>query len=217
MRKATCLVLVLALVGCYVGDGRICCDDIATLLVKIGKGYTPEAFREWVAQTYRLPLESVTVEARPDERLHVVRWQKRGVEYSAGLEQGILMDVGLASGRVSADRVIACLGQPARYRAHYDWNIPGNHLSLDLIFPEQGVLVHGWRFFRSRPKRPAPIKSHFPIRSFFLTQPASVEQILYEIYGGKPSGLYEQMLQEYKPWPGAWEDIVIEIDPNLQQ
>ena len=214
------LMLVLLLVVCAYGKPRKPgpgCEEIATLRAQIGSELSPDSFREWVAQTYRLPLESITMETRADGQHHVIRWGKHDVSYTASLERLVLVHIGYSLARTSADRVIACLGEPEWYSAQYKWDIPGNQLGLDLIFPEQGVLVHGWRFFRSRPKQPPAIDGHFPILSFIFEQPTSAEQILYEIYGGKPSGLYEQVLQEYKPWPGEWEEIVIEIDPSLQQ
>ena len=213
------LMLVLLLVVCAYGKPRKPgpgCEEIATLRAQIGSELSPDSFREWVAQTYRLPLESITVETRADGQHHVIRWGKHDVSYTASLERLVLVHIGYSLAWTSADRVIACLGEPEWYSAQYKWAIPGHALHCALLFPDQGILAHDAKFLRSRPMQPPPINGHFPISGFVFKQPGSAEQILYQIHGHN-SAHYEEVLQEYKPWPGEWEDIVIEIDPNLQQ
>ena len=218
MQRLVYLMLILLLAGCaYVRPGKPSCEEITTLRAQIGRELSPELFRAWVAQTYRLPLESITVETRADGQEYAIHWKKHGVWYSASLERRVLVDVRRHGPKaISADRVIACLGEPEWYSAQYKWAIPGHALHCALLFPDQGILAHDAKFLRSRPMQPPPINGHFPISGFVFKQPGSAEQILYQIHGHN-SAHYEEVLQEYKPWPGEWEDIVIEIDPSLQQ
>lgn len=230
MKHLVYLSLILMLAGCVPTLERPSCSEIANLRAQIGKEISPESFRQWVSQTYQMPLESITVDITPNEQTHIVHWREVTrvwlivrweeivqVWYAAALEQGVVDDIRVSGGSIPANKVLACLGKPAWYGAWYKDDLPGTQLSLNLLFPDQGVLAHGAKFFGSSPKQPPPISEAFPLSSFLFMQPGSVEQVLHHIYYHPTRSLYEQMLREHKPWPGRWEDIVVEIDPSLHQ
>jgi len=225
MKYLVYLFLILMLAGCTVSPlERPNCNEIVNLRAQIGKAISPDSFREWVSQSYHMPLETITVNMTPDGRTYVVHWREvtrvwaivkweeiEQLEYSAAIEQLGVDDIRVAGGSVPASKVLACLGEPARYRARYERNVEGNQLSFDLLFSEQGVLAWGAKFFRTSLKQPPLINDTFPLTGFIFTRPGTVEQILHDIY---LSSFY-QMLREYKPWPGKWEDIMVEIDPSI--
>jgi hypothetical protein len=225
MKYLVYLFLILMLAGCTVSPlERPNCNEIVNLRAQIGKAISPDSFREWVSQTYHIPLETITVDVLENRQRHVVHWNEVSrvwsivkweevvqVWYSATIEGLVVDDIRVAGGSVPASKVLACLGEPARYRARYERIVEGNQLSFDLLFPDQGILADGARFFRSDLRQPPPISDAFPLTGFIFTRPGTVEQILHDIY---LSSFY-QMLREYKPWPGKWEDIMVEIDPSI--
>lgn len=228
-RFAYCsLLLILLLTGCTVPQlERPRCEEIANLRAQIGKEVSPESFREWVSQTYHIPLETITVDVLENGQRHVVHWNEVTrvwsivkweevvqVWYSATIEGLVVENIRVGGGSVPASKVMACLGKPARYRAWYRRIVEGNQLSLSLLFADQGILAVGARFFRSDLRQPPPISDAFPLTGFTFTRPGSAEQLFHRIYSSEG---YEQMLREHRPWPDSWEDIVIGIDPNLRQ
>lgn len=224
MRRLALLILVLLLGSCtyltYLGQKELSCEEIATLRAQVGKEFSLESLRRWIHETYQVPLESIWVATTPDGQTHIVHWgDANRTYYYASLHQPELVvdDITFGGVRGSAGSLIACLGEPALYEAWYKFDPPAyaNHLHITLLFPEQGVLASGARFFRSRPKEPPPINDDFPIEFIRFIRPGTAEQVLNNLYGHLPTNLYEQALRNYKPWPGNWQDIVIEIDPSI--
>ena len=221
VRKVVYLILILLLVSCAdFGRKRLSCEELTLLRAQVGKEFSLESFRLWVHETYRVPLESIWIATTKDGQVHIAHWgDPNRTYYSATLEamagQLVVDDITFGGVRGSADGIVACLGEPGLYSASYKFDPPANAnaLHVRLLFPEQGVLASGAKFFRSRPKQPPPIRGDFPIDFIRFFRPGTAEQILDRLFGGSPA-LYEQALQEHKPWPGKWEDIVVEIDPN---
>jgi hypothetical protein len=219
MRRLACVVLALLLVGCrLMARGQVSCDRIKVLQAQVGTETSLDQFRQWIRQTYSFVLGDSWVDSIREGEVHIVRWRKLEVDYTAVLEHLMIVDVAVSfpGGVISPEDVIGCLGQPERYRASYNSDIPGYALHLDLLFPDHGVLAGGATWLRSRPREPPPIDRGHPIQDLRFVLPGTAEQVLYEVYGAW-ADVYEQMLKEYKPWPEKWEDIVIEIDPSISQ
>ena len=217
MRKFIILPLALFLAACVIAPPQPGCEEITTLRSQISKVVSPEQFRAWIVQAYQVSPESIKEDIPTGGQDHLIRWKQDGVWYTAEIEQGVLVDITRTAGRIAADHVIACLGLPNQYKAEYGWHFVGNELGLSLLFSDAGVLAEGAEFLRSRPKQPPAIDGVFPISTFIFTRPGSAEEVLRQVYGSWGADIYEKRLKEYKPWPGRWEDIVIDIDPNLQE
>jgi len=220
MKRWIYLLFVLLLVACAPVKQRSCNEiSAAALRLILFKEITVDDLLTRIAQTYHVPSESIRVDMISNGIFQRITWTTEGIQYNVYIEESVATGAVLLYewGRPSADQVIACLGTPERYRAEYTWDIPGNQLGFDLLFPAQGILAFGVEFLRSRPKEPPPIKGSFRLYGFDITQPGSGEQILREIYCQGSADLCERMLQKYKPWPQDWQNIVIEIDPGLHQ
>jgi len=185
------------------------------LRTQISKEIAPEQFHHWIRETYQLSSESIEVITAKSGQTNTFSWKKDAIWYTAVLEKSVLVDVVLLNeGRaMSADHTIACLGAPERYRALYERIVEGTQLSLDMLFPAQGILAAGAQFPRSMPKQPPAINGDFPIRDFRFVQPGSAEEVLRRVF--YTNDVYESALREYRSWPGNWQDIVIEIAPSI--
>ncbi len=222
MRRFTYLALVVLVAACtQVGQEQPNCEHLTAtaLRERISKEISPEQFRAWISATYRVPEENIQVDATRTGKSRIFNWKAGGIWYTAVIEGSALTDVELLyeRQRPSADQVIACLGAPEQYRASYGWDIPGNNLHLDLLFPGQGILAFGAQFQSLRPKEPPPITGRFRISDMRIVRTGSVDEVLRQIYGGSSAELYEKMQREYKSWPDDWKAIEIEIDPKVRQ
>lgn len=217
MRKLLYLVVVLLAASCiYVRPEQMSCDEMKVLQGQIGRNITVESFRTWISEKYQLARESVTAEVFEYGGAHYyVKWQRGRFAYTTWLSATSVEEVSIDGELASLERVMACLGKPAQYRASYTDDIPGTHLSLDLFFSDQGALVYGYEFYRSRPKLPPPISGDFPTTGIFFMKPRSTEEMVFRIFGGgNRSGaadIHEQILKEVKPWPEKWADIVVAV------
>lgn len=190
------------------------CDELSAvaLRARIGHTVSGEQLQEWVRQVYQLSATEVLVDVVQPDRLETVEWQRDGTAY-----RGVIQDTRLSFVRLtytgrqpSAERIVACLGMPARYRATYESQVDGNQLGLVLLFPAAGVSVDGGQFTSIRQKEPPLVTGAFPIGGLTLVAPGSVEQVLCAIYCGQSRELYERMLRDFNPWPDGWENIVVD-------
>ena len=217
MRRLLYLVVVLLAASCiYVRPEQMSCDETRVLQEQIGRNIPVESFRTWISEKYQLARESVTAEAFEYGGAHYyVSWQKGRIAYTAWLSATSIEEVSIDGEFASLDRIMACLGKPAQYRASYTDDIPGTHLNLNLFFSDQGAFAYGYEFYRSRPKLPPSINGDFPIASIMFMKPRSTEEIVFRIFGGgNRSGaadIHEQVLKEVKPWPEKWTDIVVTV------
>ncbi len=116
----------------------------------------------------------------------------------------------------TAGAVIECLGAPRAYRARYALGQDGtNHpLSIHLFIPNQGAAVYAYTYGKAIP--PPALDDSIPVSSIEYVLPARDENLtiarLLEGYGQEYRKLLESQL---KPWPEAWENIQVDIDPAL--
>jgi hypothetical protein len=218
MAKLIRLAVILTLVGCTnLWPARLDCKQVAgsDLRSKIGEVTSAEQLRVWIGNAYQLPASRIQADVIRSGQLETVEWQKGGITYRGYVKGGHLTDVTVSYGsrRPSAGQVIACLGTPERYQASYEQNVEGNQLSLDLLFAAEGTLAYGARFMHIDRKQPPPVDGSFPIFGLAIVEPGTADQVLREIYESNET--YEQMLRAYRPWPGDWQSVVIDIDPAL--
>ncbi len=222
MQKLICLALIvmLALASCTaVQPTTLDCDQLTggPLRAQIGKAMPSEQLRKWASDTFHLPISGIRAEVLSPGILETVEWQRDGITFRSTIEGGKLVDVRVSYGarQPPADRLIACLGTPERYRASYEQMVEGNQLGLDLLFASEGGLAYGGKVMRIEQKQPPLLDGTFPISGLTMVEPGTADQVLREIWGEQSNGTYEQMLRTSKPWPGEWKSIVIDIDPAI--
>lgn len=218
MRALTCLVIAVLLASCtYLAQPD--CDVIraSALRAQLKQESSIEQFKTWIMHTYGVASDSIFAARSRDREYWDVQWQVAGRRYDLALSNGRLDDrAGMSFERrkPSANQVIVCLGAPTLYYARYNWDLGQYALSLTLLFPDQGILASGAKYFYPKPEQTPVIKGDFPISHLTFVLPGSAEQVLQEIYI-EGSVSMEPSIPEYQPWPGNWQDIVIETDPNI--
>jgi hypothetical protein len=221
MRKVIPLLLILVLAGCIpMLQPQRDCDEVSAVQLRglFAGQYSVDQFRAWAARTYGISAEEVQVEPASKEKDDwSIHWAMAGATYAAGLRGSKVLGAGVTYGSnpPSADRVLSCLGAPGEYRAAFDKMVEASQLSLDLLFPAQGILASGARFAAFNQRQPPPLNENFAVSSFVVVPPGSAEQVLRQVYGGLSNDQYEKVVREFKPWPGDWENLQIQIDPAI--
>lgn len=213
------LLLSVILAGCAdIGTAQPDCDEISALRIKISTVMTPEKFKMWVEETYHLPAEGVTltpITQLPQLHSSIVRWRQNGLWYSAGFEESIITNIGVTAKRLSAGDLIACLGKPEYYAATYGLTGEGMmELDFNLLFPNQGVVAGGAKFYPTNTEQPPAITGDFPVNSLMFRQPGSADDLLQRQFGLYPQETYIQIVKSYKSWTGHWDSI--KIEPKIQ-
>lgn len=221
MRTLVWLAVGLLLAGCtYWGEANCEAMQAAALRAQLGKVTSIEQFEAWIADTYHVtPTAIRAIRAVDDRNYWTVYWDVTGRTYRAELDNGtVSQSAGMSYERrkPSADQVIACLGTPALYYARYNWDLGKYALHLYLLFPDQGILASGAKYFYPKPEYVPPIDGDFPIWHLGFGPSGSAEQVLHRIYIENSVSIVPS-IPEYKPWLGKWEGIVVEIDPRLRQ
>jgi len=207
------LAMVMLLVGCNL-FGPPDCEVIkaAALRAQFNQEASLDQFKEWVANTYHVSSNAIRVIPSVDDRDYwTIYWEVAGQTYEITLDDG-RVDQGarmLFNRNVPAAQVISCLGTPTQYYARYSWDLGQYALHLMLLYPDQGILATGARYFYPKPNQIPTIEDTFGISWLTFGPPGWTEQLQQSALN--PDG------EPYRPWPGNWQDIVIEIDPRVRQ
>ncbi len=214
MRCLVCLLASLLLIGCMPTQKPVTCDEIVNFRAQIGKTFTRESLRAWIHDTYQIPLESIRENTLADGQSLSLHWgDPDRVYYSVTLNQYVIEDTMFGRPQASVGDLTHCLGQPAAYRATYKRVPSGNELGLTLVYPDSGVLAAGTRIFHAQLKQPPSVGTDFPVWYLRFVKPGTTDQVLSEIYIAGWGQANDGILQQYKPWPGNWSDIAVDIDP----
>jgi len=221
MRTFVWLIVGLLLTGCTYPGGPDCeAMQAVALQAQLGRETTIEQFEAWISETYHVVPKAIrAIRAVDDRNYWTVYWDVTGRTYQAELDNGkVSKSAGMSFERrkPSADQVIACLGTPTLYYARYNWDLGKYALHLYLLFPDQGILASGAKYFYPKPEYVPPIDGDFPIWHLGFGPSGSAEQVLHRIYIENSVSIVPS-IPEYKSWPGKWEGIVVEIDPRLRQ
>lgn len=109
IRAAVVLLLGILLSGCNnIGAVHPLCDEIVILRTQIARAGSPEQLRTWIADTYRITLDSIQVDPLP-QQAHLLQWQSDGLWYNMTLANGVVAAIGADARGLSATDVIACL------------------------------------------------------------------------------------------------------------
>lgn len=219
MRLVIVLALAVSLASCVPITAWTLtdCDGLtgSALHSQMGTEIDIQQFIAWIMETYEVPNEAVKMESWKDTV--IVEWDTDRIRYSVVISEALLDEVALYYKTLTPQvgQIVECLGAPAYYKATYQLGAnPGNQLSASFLYPSDGILISGSRFLRLRPEVPPAITGEFRVLALGHVRPGSKEDVLSRIYGGSP-GLYEEMLTQYKPWPGSWDEITIDIDTSL--
>ncbi len=237
MTKLWCLFALLfsmTLAGCTTIGPVRSCDEIALSALQplMHEAMPAERVVEQIRKIYQLPPESVTVHrvealstAAPwlNEKYQVgdtiVSWGKDEARYVLTIGNERITGIGVMYDQhaPSTDQVIRCLGTPEKYWAFYSPGpLPTKRLAqLHMFFPASGVIASAVRFGDG--ERPPRFDGNARVPDFLFVPPGSGEEAIARFLSDRPDDMRQQIAQQLKPWPGNWEDIVIEIDPSLRQ
>lgn len=218
MRNILCFLLVCLLAACTRDrPNLISCDQIAILRSEIGKEATPEQFQKWVSRTYQLAnsavaVEGTTVEAVKRGTVSFVSWHIGNFQYVAQLDSRVVLRFLVSGTDASTDSLISCLGTSAWYFVHSSGAERGAQRTVELFFPDHGIVLHGWYYVPfGAQSRPLLNRDRLSWHLMFM-RPGSVEQLVGDYYDYDPA-LARDVLRQIKPWPGDWSKI--EFPPYL--
>jgi hypothetical protein len=159
----------------------------------------------WICDLHHLAPQEIS--RRRDRDLLSLDWQKEGVWYTAGLQKSALLfiNVRFEPGQLPARRVIACLGSPHWYQAWYDSYVNMNFSSvhLTMVFPSRAVIAYASNYFSSASTDPPAINDSLPVT-------------LISIFGSRwQEG--ERVLGKALPWPGAIQQLQVEVILHLER
>lgn len=215
MRHCFYLLLVFLLTACTLTKSRSC-DEISAAALRsiLLKETSTEQLLIWITHTYHVSPQDVRIDADQRRTFQIFVWETDDVSYTIHMRGSTPTGamIWYNSRPLFAGQVINCLGAPERYYASYKRDVEATKLELEMLFPDQSIRAEGWKFFRwIRPIRPA-IDETLPIYRLSVGKLISVEEML----GRAPrSDEAESESRKYQPWPGNWQDIVIEIDPSI--
>lgn len=199
------------------------CEQITWLQQQIGITTSPETIRNSVRTAFSLPLEAVRVvhsavdgTVMNSDEAEFVRWlDQRKLAFVIHLDaQGQVVRIDNSNMRTPGDNLLACLGQPVQYYSYAAWEENGPHHRLHLFFPGRGVIAHGSDHWQGAYKDPIPaIDGKFPFYDLMIVKPQPLEQLLAKGWGDYGP----RILQESKPWPGAWEKIEFAYKSSLER
>ncbi len=217
MKYLVCLLISLPLIGCMPAQKPATCDEVVNLRAQIRKTFTRESLRTWIHNMYQVPMENIQENTLADEQSVNLHWgDPDRTYYSVLLNQLVVEDINYGRPQASVSDLTLCFGQPEVYRATYKRVPSGNELALTLVYPDSGVLAVGTRIFRAQLKQPPSVDADFPVSHLRFVKPGTTDQVLSEIYvigwGKANDGILQQ---QYKPWPGSWSSIAVNIDPVI--
>lgn len=211
-RLMICLGVVVLLTGC-VFPSQPDCEVIQTsaLRAQFNQETSLNQFTAWVANTYHVSSKAIRVIPSVDDgNRWIVHWEVAGRTYEIFLDDGRMGAwAGVSFDReVPAAQVISCLGTPAQYYARYNWDLGKYALHLTLLYPDQGILATGARYYSPKPTQVPTIENTFGIYRLTFGSPGWTEGLQQS--AANPNG------EPYKPWPDDWQAIAIDVDPRAR-
>lgn len=185
--------------------------DLVPLQAAVGTAISPDELVDKMSEAYQIPSAEISTAVESEASASFV-WEKDGVRYRAGTEQGMLIAGWATDERLflpSAQCVVTCWGTPDTYRGFFTLGVPGRALSFEMLFAQKGTLAEGVKYYGIDQESPPPISGRFPIRSYNVRAGGTPTDVLRSVYY---SGLDQELLEQYKPWPGDWDHIAIDID-----
>lgn len=209
------LLFALWLFGCTTTPSpRTCAEILAPdLRALLTQPLSTKETRAKIASLYELPLDEVGVSSDG------FGWRKGGIagnlitEHPFGLKSPPAISIEFKERPPTTQQVLDCLGAPDTYLYWYHAP-PGTGyrpiLDLELYFVQQGIRARVAQLGeRNQPPR---LDGTNPVVDLYYVQPDSRAKTMEELTLLIPS----ERKAKIKPWPGSWQDIVIDIDPSAR-
>ena len=171
-------------------------------------------FVDKMSEAYQIPNDEIGT-AVESEGSASFDWEKDGIRYRAGTEQGVVIAGWARNEKLfspSAQCLVTCWGTPDTYRAFFTLGVPGRSLKFEMLFAQKGILADGVKYFGVDQESPPPISGSFPMDSYNVRTGGTPSEVLKRVYFD--GEVYQTLLEQYKPWSGDWDNIVIDIDPS---
>lgn len=211
------LLLVVLLTACT-STKHFGCDEISAITLRpiLSKAVAIEQLPTWLAEVYHISPQDIRIEIDQDKSFRLLMWEADDVFYTMHIRNSIPIGVIVwynHSKPPSVDQVIICLGVPTKYRAIYKHDVEAKKLDFEMLFLNHNIRAEGWKFFRWTYQNPPSIDKTFPIYRLIVGELISVEEMLGQT---PPPDRTESELSQFRPWPGNWQDIIVEIDPSIR-
>lgn len=187
-------------------------DD--TLLSLNLDSLTLQEIREWITTNYRVE----------NLRGHDMNWRSEGRMYYPDRKSQTVTSVWMwwESMQPTAAEVVDCLGAPDLYRTQYDVDRvaleAGYDVRLELWYLDEGIVVYGR--YPSNTLKPLFSPSDSLMDTLIKAKAGTAEEVADVIHNPASYPIYTrdiskaEFLRSLKPWPDAWEEIEVEINPS---
>ncbi len=160
--------------------------------------------RSWLNEAYQLKESSIYTNNFTDGATGLT-WERNNSKYFTRSYDDNLVQAHVKWGWLEPNgkEILDCIGMPDLYYADYSL-FQEYALSLDLWYLEKGIVVRTTHF---NPKKEAPIiNENIIMTNIYFLSPGSAEEMNRDI---AREGWAEYSTSVLKPWPGSWEEIVI--------
>jgi hypothetical protein len=109
------------------------------------------------------------------------------------------------------DEILACFGPPDLYQSQYFADHPYMVFDLSLLYLDKGISVTAMRFLEDL--EPPVVNGDVIMTDMTITAPGTAKEVIKYLY--RPwfeEDEYDEMLKDWKPWPGSWEGIVVDTE-----
>ncbi len=215
------LLIVLAVVGlafaaCRLLTPQRSCDEITApgLRGLMEQSLSSADMRSRITALYHLSPDQVREESSGAGIQ--IRWTKDGVDVTAELRDSRiwLAEFYYRERPPSAEHVIDCIHEPDSYWARYRSSPSSlsNALDFELYFLSAGVLAIGQL---DTTGKQAPRPSGTIAMNDILVAPVDSRDKTFARL--TEIRLPAELVQQIKPWPGKWENLVVEIGPAMPE
>ncbi len=203
------LVIGVWLYGCNASSpprscAEILAQDLRTLL---SEEKSSIEIQSRIAVIYDLPLEKIIAASQG------FSWTKDGLVGTFITEAPVGASIKYLDRPPFAEAVQSCIGTPQKYRAWYHVTPASNYqpfLEFDMYFVQQGILARVVQ--EGGGNEPPRLDGKNPTVFFYYVQPSSAEETMEKL----TFGISPEQITQIKPWPGNWEDIIVERAPGLR-
>lgn len=210
----------LGLIACGIRNGPLSCSDAVelTLYAIPFDELSASNLVQWVQDTYKLDSSDVVTNEYVKGGQNLV-WRDQSNLYNAHLPLNDLLrlDVYWQRAQPSAQVIMDpnCLNEPDLYRASYAQDVEAKLFTLELWYLDEGMVITHHSF--SQNEQPPAVGGKLPMSSVSVLRVQGAAEMVEDMFGvetGFTDEDRQQILQELKPWPGAWD--LLEITTPLR-
>lgn len=199
-------------------ESQCLCDQLPVTAISnlMQQDISQTRLLDWITSTQQVPKDSIQIKDY-DGNIKILTWERESRYFALQTEEEKLNWASIRDGRnrvTSISCVVTCLGEPAQYRAYYSITVPGRFQEVEIVYPEQGIVVSGIKFFDLTERNPDAVNCQFPMDNFVLVLPGTTESVLRSVHSARAD--VEQLLEQFIPWPENCLDLELTIDPELR-